>query len=61
VVVEDAAFARIVGEAFDQAVAASREVTAAPVPAGWWALLRRGFVAWCAHWYLRMAGITGRY
>ena len=24
-------------------------------------VLRRGFVAWVAHWFLRMAGITGRY
>ena len=23
--------------------------------------LRRGFVAWCAHIYLRIAGATGRY
>jgi len=24
-------------------------------------VLRRGFVAWCAHVYLRIAGATGRY
>jgi hypothetical protein len=24
-------------------------------------VLRRGFVAWAAHWYLRMAGVMSRY
>jgi hypothetical protein len=28
---------------------------------GAWAVLQRGFVAWVAHWYLRMAGLNGRY
>ena len=61
VVVEDAAFSRALGLAFDAAVSQSREVTAPPVPRGWGSALRRGFVAWLATWYLRLAGITGKY
>ena len=60
-IVKDAGFARELSAHFEQAVAASREVTAAPVPRGWWAALRRGFVAWGALVYLRMAGITRPY
>ena len=29
--------------------------------AGWWAVLRRGFVAWSAYWFLRLTGITKRF
>lgn len=61
VVVRDAAFNAALAAAFDEAIAVSREVTAVPVAPGWIAALRRGFVAWVAHWYLRVAGITGRY
>ena len=61
VVVRDAAFNAKLSAAFERAISVSRAVTAPPVAAGWWATLRRGFVAWLAHWYLRMAGITGRY
>jgi cardiolipin synthase len=61
VVVRDAAFTRTLAAAFDRAAALSREVTAPPVPAGWLATLRRGFVAWAAHWVLRVAGLSGRY
>jgi len=60
-IVKDAGFARELSAHFEQAVAASREVTAAPVPRGWWAAVRRGFVAWGALVYLRMAGITRPY
>jgi cardiolipin synthase len=60
VVVQDDAFAADVAQAFDAALAQSREVTT-PASAGWWALLRRGVVAWGAHWYLRMAGVLTRY
>jgi cardiolipin synthase len=28
---------------------------------GWAGLVRRGLVAWVAHVYLRVAGVTGRY
>ena len=39
----------------------AREVLRPPVAAGWWAALQRGFVAWAAHWLLRLAGLSGRY
>jgi len=61
VIVRDAEFAAELGARFDAAVTLSREVSDATVPAGWWQVLRRGFVAWVAHWFLRMAGISGRY
>ena len=61
VVVRDAAFSAALSAAFEQAVAVSREVTAPPMARGWLSTLRRGFVAWAAHWYLRLAGITDRY
>ena len=61
VVVRDAEFSAALGAAFEQAVAVSREVTALPLARGWGGALRRGFVAWVAQWYLRLAGITGRY
>jgi cardiolipin synthase len=61
VIVQDAAFARELAREFDEAIAASREVTGPAVKGGWWPSVQRGIVAWCAHVYLRMAGITGRY
>jgi len=61
VVVRDAAFSAALSAAFEEAIQVSREVTAPPVARGWVATLRRGFVAWAANWYLRLAGITGRY
>lgn len=61
IVVRDAAFTRTLAEAFDRAVSVSREVTAPPVAAGWLAALRRGFVAWAAHWVARVAGMGRRY
>ena len=61
VVVRDARFSAALGGAFEAALAASREVTAPPVPRGWLATLRRGFVAWTAHWVMRVAGLSGRY
>jgi cardiolipin synthase len=61
VIVRDGQFTRRLADEFDAAIAASREVTARVLRRGWLAALRRGFVAWCAHVYLRMAGITGRY
>jgi len=61
VVVRDAAFNAALGEAFEQALAVSREVTAPPAARGWAAPLRRGFVAWVANLYLRLAGISSRY
>jgi cardiolipin synthase len=61
VVVRDTQFTRTLVAAFERALAVSREVTAPPVAAGWVAALQRGFVAWVAHWVLRVAGISGRY
>ncbi len=61
VIVRDAGFARELSSRFDAAIAVSREVSDATRRTGWWQVVRRGFVAWCAHWFLRMAGITGRY
>jgi cardiolipin synthase A/B len=60
-VVDDRVFARSLGERFDAAVQASREVTGTPVRRGWRGWLHRGFVAWCATVYLRLAGVAGRY
>lgn len=60
-IVHDEAFARELTGRFEQALAVSREVTQAPVPRGWWATLRRGFVAWGAMVYLRAAGVTRNY
>jgi cardiolipin synthase A/B len=61
VVVRDVDFARELTDRFEAALGASREVVDPVDGGGWWAALRRGFVAWVAHWFLRMAGITGRY
>jgi len=61
VVVRDAMFTRTLADAFERALAVSREVTAPPQAAGWVAALQRGFVAWVAHWVLRVAGLSGRY
>lgn len=61
VVVDDPGFAASLAAALDRAFAVSAEVQGAPARSGWRGLLRRGFVAWCANLYLRLAGITGRY
>ncbi len=61
VVVRDDDFSVALAAAIERALAASREVTAPPVPRGWTATLRRGFVAWVAHWVMRVAGLSGRY
>jgi cardiolipin synthase len=61
VIVQDAAFTRELSQRFDAAIAASREVTDAARGIGLRPVMLRGFVAWCANWFLRMAGITGRY
>jgi cardiolipin synthase len=62
VVIRDAAFNRALAAEFDEAVSLSLEID--PQQAHQRSLrgfLRRGFVAWCAHVYLRIAGSTGRY
>jgi cardiolipin synthase len=60
-VVLDEAFALLLRQRLDAAIAVSHEVKAAPLREGWRRWLSRGFIAWCAHLYLRVAGITGRY
>jgi cardiolipin synthase len=61
VIVRDEAFTRELSQRFDLAVAVSREVTDETRGIGWRPVVLRGFVAWCANWLLRMAGINGRY
>jgi cardiolipin synthase len=61
VVVRDADFARDLTERFEAALAVSTEVGTEPLHRGWRGWLARGFVAWVATLYLRMAGSTGRY
>ncbi|MDO9073363.1 MAG: cardiolipin synthase ClsB [Rubrivivax sp.] len=61
VVVRDAGFAAALRERLQQAFDLSLEVSGAPVRTGWRRWLHRGVVAWAAHLYLRLAGITGRY
>jgi len=63
VVVRDAAFTRSLAEAFDRAVAASSAIDPSKraYPTGVQGMLRRRWVAWCAHLYLKVAGATGRY
>jgi cardiolipin synthase len=60
-VVQDEAFAQELRQRIDDAVAVSYEVKAPPLREGWRRWLSRGFVAWCAGLYLRIAGISGRY
>jgi len=61
VVVCDAPFAQRVGEELEIAIAASSAILAPPYAKGSLAVLRRTVVAMGAHWFLRMAGINGRY
>jgi cardiolipin synthase len=61
-VVRDAQFTATLAAQMQQALAAGREIGPRDVrSSGWLAWLRRGVVAWCAHVYLRLAGVTGRY
>lgn len=61
VVVQDAEFAREVAAELAQARAASQQVLPGSYAPGPAAVLGRALVAWVAHWYLRMAGLSGRY
>ncbi len=61
VIVRDAGFSDQLSNIFDEALAVSRQVLGAAPGGGILALLRRGFVAWVANVFLRLAGITGRY
>lgn len=61
VVVDDTTFANDVRRAFDEALQQSREVTVSTSSHRWVTLLGQGLLSWLAHWYLRLAGISGRY
>ncbi|MGY4828046.1 cardiolipin synthase ClsB [Sphaerotilaceae bacterium SBD11-9] len=62
VVIRDPVFTNALAAQFDHAVAASREIDPARArQRSLQGVLRRGFVAWVAHVYLRIAGATGRY
>jgi cardiolipin synthase A/B len=62
VMVRDAEVAGQMALEFDRAVAVSREVDARLAGTqSFWNALRRSAVAWLAHAYLRVGGITGRY
>jgi cardiolipin synthase len=61
VVVRDRAFANSLRVEIESALASSVQVTAESVGSGPRQWLRRGFIAWCARLYLRLAGAAGRY
>ena len=61
VVVRDRDFAASLRQEIETAIAGSVAVTAESVGSGPRRMLRRGFVAWCARLYLRVAGAAGRY
>ena len=62
VVVRDASFTAELAAQFDMAVAASSAIDPSQsYRPGVLGALRRGFVAWCAHAYLRLAGAAGKY
>lgn len=63
VVVRDAGFTQALAAEFDAAAAASCEIDGRhhTHPTGVRGALRRWWVGWCAHVYLRIAGATGRY
>ena len=60
-VVLDRDFAPLLRERLDHAIAVSQEIKAPPLRDGWRRWASRGLIAWCAHLYLRVAGIAGRY
>jgi len=61
-VIRDIDFVRSLAKQFDEAVAVSAEINAEQIHSRTLgAVLRRRFVAWCAHIYLRIAGSTGKY
>lgn len=62
VVVRDKAFSRSLSDQFERALAVSQEVDPTHAKArSLHGFLRRGFIAWIAHVYLRIAGAAGRY
>lgn len=61
IVVRDAGFSSELAAEFDRAFAESVEIDPRQSRRSVQGALRRGFVAWCAHVYLRIAGATGKY
>ncbi len=61
VIIHDVGFTANLALRFEAAVAASQAIVRPPVGRAWWSVLQRGFVAWTAYWYLRLAGMSGRY
>ena len=61
VIVRDAAFTAELALRIESGLLAADEILRPPLGAGWLAVLRRGFVAWAAYWFLRLAGMSGRY
>jgi cardiolipin synthase len=61
VFVQDAGFTATLAARFEAALANSRAILRPPAGRGWWSVLQRGFVAWTAYWFLRLAGMSGRY
>ena len=60
-IVRDAGFTTTLALRIEAAIQDAREVLQAPVAGGARAVLRRGFVAWAAYWFLRLAGSNGKY
>ncbi len=60
-IVRDPAFTAQLALQVEAGFQDAREVLRPPEAAGWWPVLQRGFVAWAAHWFLRLAGLSGRY
>jgi cardiolipin synthase A/B len=63
VVLQDTEFNQALATEFNQAVSVSKKVepTEHHFPSGFRGMLRRAWVAWGAHVYLRIAGAVGRY
>jgi len=61
VVVRDQAFAAELAQRFEASLTDATEVLRPPWGPSWWTVARRGFVAWAAYWFLRLAGMSGRY
>lgn len=61
VILRDRGFVATLARELERDFAGAQEVLAPQPLAGWRKWLRRGFVAWVAGVYLRVAGATGRY
>ena len=60
-IVRDADFCATLAQRIELAFGDCREVSRPGLGVGWLAAVRRGFVAWTAYWFLRLAGTNGRY